>query len=94
MSCFFFPGRGKCKVALRPPRDREATEERKHPGKVRKWAGRGLLGQVVEQTDLLRRLVTNPPIPWLSIAVYFGFQRLFTFLFGTEPPEHANTIFV
>ena len=89
---FFFPVRGKCKAALRPPHW-EDTEGRKLPGKVRKWAGRGLLGQVVEQTDL-GRLVTSPPIPWLPIAVYFGFQRLFTFLFGTGPPEQANTIFV
>lgn len=54
----------------------------------------GLVGEVAQTNTLHRGLVTSPPTALPPTAVYFGFHSLFTLLFGTEPPEHANTIFV
>lgn len=60
-----------------------------------RWEMGGRIPVGEEQTNKLHQgPVRSPPIPLLSTAVYFGFRSLFTLLFGTEPPEHANTIFV
>lgn len=76
----FFPGRAKCKAAPRRPH-REATEGRKPPGKVRKWAGRGLAGEVARANRSHGGTGGEPAYSvafhgctfWISPFIYFPF---------------------
>lgn len=81
-------------LALAPQACRTPGEAGDLPAEARNRARRGLVGEAAQTNKLHRGLVPSPPITLLSTAVYFEFHSLFTLLFGTEPPEHANTIFV